>query len=212
MCDLEAELQHLVSQAQQYPLQSTHRRLLCDRIYRTLRDSKRLVYPPVPPLLQGSYGEIYNTALQHLFVYLYKNVESYKPDRGGVLAWVNFLLTRRFPDAIREVSDLSKYAGKPVRIYSLDELDHEPYPQPTERLETTPQDVVNLLREDPGDQFQNSHIKGHSYATFQAIALSRIEGYSWQELSEQWSIPIPTLSAFYQRQIRAFLPHFQAHL
>ncbi|MEM8639050.1 MAG: sigma-70 family RNA polymerase sigma factor [Cyanobacteria bacterium P01_G01_bin.54] len=227
MCDLEQELTAWVSEAQRHPIQSAPRRRAIDRLYRTLSTSGRLVRPHVPKHLSGSYNEIYNTAIQQLFSYLYQNIEQYNPERGAVLQWVNYLLRIRFPDAIREVTRFIRGANHlQVQRLSLDDLPRgdiaqtdlwnpagvpevEPHPS---SLTPTAEDVRAFLAADQTKAFQQAYVQGHPQATFQFIALRYLEGHSWQEISAMLAVPIPTLSSFYQRSLKKFIPLFQAHL
>lgn len=213
MCELEDELRQLIAIAQQHPPQSAQRRKACDRLYQKLLHSGQLARPRAPQHISGSYPEIYDTAIQRLFSYLYQNIEKYSPERGSVLAWVNYLLRIRFPDAIKEVT-----AYNPgVQRFSLDDLSGElPGAEPPDAhpntLQPSAADVVDYLKTDPERLLQNTHVKGHPRATFQFIALRYVEGHTWQEISDMLTVPIPTLSTFYQRNLKKFKPLFQAHL
>ncbi|NEO83319.1 MAG: sigma-70 family RNA polymerase sigma factor [Spirulina sp. SIO3F2] len=227
MYDLEDELRALVNEAQRHPIQSTPRRNAIDRLYRTLSTSGRLTRPSIPQHLSGSYNEIYNIALQHLFSYLYQNIEKYNPERGAVLQWVNYLLKIRFPDAIREVTRFIRGAThQQVQRLSLDDLPQgdiattdlwnssgvPTVAQHADSLEPTAADVLDFLTTDQTCAFQQTHVQGHPQANFQFIALRYLEGHSWKEISIMLEVPIPTLSSFYQRSLKKFIPLFQAHL
>lgn len=216
MCDLEDELKKLVSIAQQHPLQSAQRRKAIDHLYQKLRKSNKLSRPPVPPHIFRSYDEIYDTAIQQLFCYLYQNIEKYNPARGTVLTWVNYLLRIRFPDAIREVAEYKKGVERiPLDALSSGELlnsasnAQDVHPA---TLQPTSADVVEYLKTDPEGVFQRTHVQGHPQTTFQFVTLQRLEGYSWQDISSMCGIPVPTLSSFLQRNLKKFLPLFHAHL
>jgi hypothetical protein len=74
------------------------------------------------------------------------------------------------------------------------------------------QQVLQCLEDDPEGLFQRSHIDHHPQANFQFLAIKRLAGYSWQELSEELGIAIPTLSSFYQRCLTRFAPQLKAYL
>lgn len=69
-----------------------------------------------------------------------------------------------------------------------------------------------LIEQDPTGQFREAHIGNHEEANFQAIILGRLDGRSWKDLSEEWKIPVPVISAFYQRNIQKFKPIFRDYL
>lgn len=218
MCEFEDQLKELVQQAQQHPLQSGQRRLAIHHLCKQLSQSGRLARPLVPKHLLGSYNEIYNTAIQHLFSYLYQNIEQYNPERGAVLQWVNYLLRIRFPDATREVTQFIKGVNfAEVQRLSLDDLQNSELPRVEETdhpetLQPSSADVVDYLVADPDGAFKQAHVQAHPEATFQFIALRYLEGHSWQEISEILDVPIPTLSSFFQRNLKKFQPQFQTHL
>jgi DNA-directed RNA polymerase specialized sigma24 family protein len=39
--------------------------------------------------------------LQETWLYISRKIENYKPEQGKVLAWANYILDKRFKDAIR---------------------------------------------------------------------------------------------------------------
>ncbi|AKV71172.1 MULTISPECIES: hypothetical protein [Microcystis] len=69
-----------------------------------------------------------------------------------------------------------------------------------------------LIEQDPTGQFREAHIRNNEEANFQAIALGRIDGRSWNDLSEQWNIKVSVLSSFYQRSIQRFKQIFRDYL
>jgi DNA-directed RNA polymerase specialized sigma24 family protein len=64
---------------------------------------------------------------------------------------------------------------------------------------------------DPQQQCQK-HIKNHPEATFQAIALARLHGKRWQDLSESFGVDVPTLSNFFQRRLRELAPKIRDYI
>jgi HEAT repeat protein len=47
------------------------------------------------------------------------------------------------------------------------------------------------------EDIKSKHIPDNPEATFQALAKRRMAGESWKEISEDWGIPVPQLSIFY---------------
>lgn len=64
---------------------------------------------------------------------------------------------------------------------------------------------------DPRDRCQ-THIRGRPDITFQRLALARMDNVSWNILSQQVDVPVPTLSSFYQRQLDKLAPLIQQDL
>lgn len=67
------------------------------------------------------------------------------------------------------------------------------------------------LETDPNNILQK-HIRAHPEVTFQVIAIKRLEGVSWQELSETFNVKIPALSNFFQRHLQKIAPEIRKHI
>jgi hypothetical protein len=65
------------------------------------------------------------------------------------------------------------------------------------------------IEEDAKNIFKQAHIRNRPDANFQAIALARFARKSWEEISAEFEIPIPTLSRFFQRSCEKFRPYFR---
>lgn len=73
--------------------------------------------------------------------------------------------------------------------------------------------LQQFLEEDPENLFQSEHIKGHPDATFQVLVTAKfVEDQTWEQMSQNLGIPIPTLSAFVTRRLHKFKPYFQKYL
>lgn len=119
---------------------------------------------------------------------------------------MNFLLSRQFfPEAIREVFSMGAGGVDPRRgkRFTLEDLDRADS-RATNSAPLPSQQVLECLQEDPEGRFQQASIAGHPAANFHFLAMQRLAGYSWQELSAELGIPIPTLSSFYQRCLTKF--------
>lgn len=204
---LDDYLQLLADEAQRHPAGTRKRRQALAKLINVLQNSNRLTRPRSGQF-QGFYEEIYREALQRLFTYVCDRIDAYNPERGKVLQWVNFLLGKRFfIEASREILPAVPKGidARKVTRLSLDELDAnnpiELNPQLTPSLSD---DLKNYLQEDPNDIFQNTCIGSQPRANFQYIALKRLEGYSWKELSQDLNLGMSTLSSFYQRSISKF--------
>lgn len=206
---LDDYLQQLATTAQRHPPGSRDRKKALAQLVSALQKSGQLTRPRRGQF-QGFYEEIYREALQRLFVYVCDRIDDYNPTRGRMLQWVNFLLGRRFfIEASREVLPTVPKGvdAKTIIRLSLDDLDSnnpsELNPQLTQSLS---EDLKDYLQEDPDGVFVTTCIAKHANANFQHIALRRLDGYSWKELSEELDLGISTLSSFYQRCITRFGP------
>lgn len=91
----EQQLQELALKAQQHPLGTTIRRITLSKLIDGIYRSSKLCYPYKGQFL-GVYEQIYQEAVQDLFLYICKNIDKYDPERGVFMAWVNMLLSQRF--------------------------------------------------------------------------------------------------------------------
>ena len=71
--------------------------------------------------------------------------------------------------------------------------------------------VRQYIESDPARLCQK-HIKEHPQATFQTIALARLNGKTWKEMSEFFGISIPALNNFFQRRLRELAPEIRRYV
>ncbi|MGK7889264.1 MAG: sigma-70 family RNA polymerase sigma factor [Leptolyngbyaceae cyanobacterium] len=215
MPDPENQLQQLVLQAQQCPAQSLQRRLALTKLIHILQQPGFLTRPKTGSF-PGMYEAIYDEAVQRLFVHICHRVETYDPEKGKVLQWVNFLLSRRFfIEASRDIlPTLPKGVDhKQVTRLSIDDLDRQ------NPLELNPglkpsigEELRGYIEEDAEELLQNMYVKNHPAITFQWLLLQRLDGYSWQDLAHKTEIQISTLSSFYQRSLKKVASKFREYL
>ena len=105
------------------------------------------------------------------------------------MTWVNFRLDKMVIEARRSFSDRDQQ-----ELPDLNDLERIPQPQAEPSLASVVQDHI---RADPDGIFQDTHVRNHPEVHFQAIALARFQGASWDDLSQQYDIKIPTLSSFF---------------
>lgn len=215
MTQLDDRLRELAIAAQNHPKSSPARQLALTELIVMIQRSGRLCRPR-PGQFQTLYEEIYAEALQRLFYFICKDIEKYNPQRAEVLQWVNYLLDIRFfTEASRDFlpTVYKRMDAKTVQHLTLESLDEcNPYELNPQLTPLLSQEVKNCLEEDPEELFSQAHIDNHPAANFQYIALKRLEGYSWQDLSIELNIAIPTLSSFYQRCLTRFGPKLKAYL
>lgn len=212
---LDESLRHLVDAARSHPSGSRERRRALAQLISVLQRSKQLTRPHRGQF-QGFYEDIYQEALQRLFTYVCDRIDDYNAERGRVLQWVNFLLSRRFfIEASREVLPTVPKGidAKTVKRLSLEELDsNQPSELDTQLAPSLSEDLKRYIQEDPERLFQTTCVEKHPSASFQYIALRRLDGYSWKEISTELGVRIPTLSSFYQRCITRFAPQCKQDL
>lgn len=212
MQELDDRLKRLALQAQNQPPKSLQRQKTVDRLLREIQASGRLVRPSVPDHLRGSYEEIYAIAVQNIFRHLYENIDRYDPEKE-VLQWANFLLRKRFPDAIQEITKL--YGGiEPTQLkrLTLEDWDRCILPESENAPSPEIQEICQYLQDDPENRFRSTCIGKNPAASFQYIALQVLADRSWQDISTELGIKVSTLSSFYRRSLKKFAPQFKDYL
>ncbi len=194
--ELDSDLLWLATKAQQHPPRSWERQIALTKLVNAIVNSGNL-WRPSKSHFSGVYQDIYHDARQELFLYVCQNIDKYQPERASVIAWVNFLLEKRFfKDAIRKFQ--GHHSVIKITIDYWDNL-HQA---------EDPKDLREILKEcidlDPEDIFKNEHIHEYPQANFQALAQRRILGKSWKEIAAEFDIKIPTVSSFYYRCINKF--------
>jgi hypothetical protein len=130
------------------------------------------------------------------------------------LLTINFLLLQLLtqkPDAanllLYEIAKQS-LPNATTLINIDDELENIPQPEAEQPLS---EKLREYLSTDPNNLLQQ-HIRAHPDATFQVIALQRLEGTSWKQLSETFNIKIPALSNFFQRHLQKIAPEIRKYI
>lgn len=213
---LNQRLRKILETAKSYPDRSAERRRLLGKLLCEIQNSGLLCHPPCPTQYQGCYQEIYATAVQNIFLYICQHLDLYNPDVGGVLNWVNFLLARRFPEAIAEVVQSAKHIDfKNVKTVSIEELFRgglEIVNTGDSQPPLLSQQIREVLEEDPKGEFEKRCMSSNPSANFKAIALKRLAGISWEEISQEYDSKVAALSNFYQRSLADFAPKIRNYI
>ncbi|MEM8807952.1 MAG: hypothetical protein AAGF01_18175 [Cyanobacteria bacterium P01_G01_bin.38] len=93
----------------------------------------------------------------------------------------------------------------------------EPETAPLENISTpnthnTLSDEIRQYLETDPDQILQKHIQGCRRATFQTIALARLNGQRWSDLAAEFNIAVPTLSSFYERTLKQIAPRIKEYI
>lgn len=202
------QLKQLALDAQAHPAQTPHRQHALRQLVEGIRLSGRLAHPHRSKYSPQFYDLLYEEAVNRTLTYVCRRIETYDPARGEkqkFMNWVNFRLDRMIIECRREFG-----ATMVDEIPCLDDLDLDTVAQP-EDPDSLVDEVRNCIERDAEQVFAAAHIRNRPDANFQVIALARFEGKSWDDISQELSIKIPTLSSFFQRCCQKFAPIFQAY-
>ncbi|MFB2970199.1 hypothetical protein ACE1CD_14590 [Aerosakkonema sp. BLCC-F183] len=201
----DEHLKQLALEIQQQPPQTKLRRHLLGELVEAIQLSGRLGHPHREKFVPEFYDLIYEEAVVRTLTYVCKNIDLYDAERGQkqkFMNWVNFRLDRLIIECRREFSE-------PMMedLASLDQLENLPQPESDSLLEQTREYIVS----DPDNIFEKEHIRNRPDANFRAIALARFNGQSWEEISADLDIKVPTLSGFFQKSCSKFRAKFREY-
>jgi hypothetical protein len=201
MVEFDEQLCCLVGQACEHRPGSPQRQKLLTQIIR-LTSSK----------LWRESTPYYQDALQQTWLYFCRNVcegltgQTYDPTYGSVITWLNAYLKRRLQDFYLNQHREQAIIASP-RVRQSGSGENNETIDPVDNLPASPQIppiLENLeiwVKTDSHGELRRTHVKGHPHVNCQVLILKRLPPeVSWKELSEEFGLPIPTLSSFYQRQ------------
>jgi hypothetical protein len=200
----DEQLKALAITAQRHPPRSRERRRAISQLIQQISNARRLCRPRQGQFIE-SYEEIYGVAVQNLMLHVCQRIDTYKPESGPVMRWVNFLLERRFfNEAVAEVLGRKT---TPPKLCLYEETQSSITPESSPCLSEL---VKQVIEEDVGGVFATKSVRGHAEANFRVLFKRRIvEKQSWEQIATELGIKVPTLSDFYQRCLRQFAPEIK---
>jgi DNA-directed RNA polymerase specialized sigma24 family protein len=201
----DLQLKKLALEAQQHPPSTELRQYALGELIEAIRLSGKLGHPHRTRFSGQFYDLLYEEAVNKTLTYVCRKIDTYDPQRGQekkFMSWVNFRLDRVILEASREFREPNI-----IELPSLTELEEKMPPCESTSLLDKVRDSIEI---DAKNMFKQTHIRNRVDANFQAIALARLSGKNWQEISEQFGIPLPTISSFFQRCCEKFRPQFQS--
>lgn len=202
----DQQLKKMGLAAQSFPVNSELRTYALTELVRAIKLSGRLCRPHSHQFSASLYQTIYEEAVTETLCYVCLNIDLYDPERGNkkFINWVNFKLDKSVLKCYERHNKYAKF-----------EIPSSPTLEQAKQPENTP-DVSQILREyliqDPEKIFTTTHIRNRPDANFKTITLAKFAGQSWESISQQLDIPIPTLSSFYNRWCRRFTPLLNTEL
>lgn len=197
------QIKKLAIEAQRHPPDTELRQHALGELVEAIRLSSKLCRPQLTRFSPQFYDLLYDEAVNKTLMYVCRKINTYDPERGNkkFMNWVNFRLERVFIETYQECN--SPTLGKLPSLADLEELVQPE--EPPSLLER----VIENLKEDAKNLFKKTHVRNRPDANFQRIALSRFSGKTWEEISAELKIPLPTLSSFFQRCCEKFRSHLQ---
>ena len=203
----DSHLKELAIVAQQYPPSTVLRQHILGELVEAIRLSGKLCRPHHRKFTSNFYELLYDEAVVETLSYVCRNIDKYDPQRGKnqkFITWVNFRLDKCVIDCRRRFNQTNV-----KDLPGLNDLERIEQPQETPSLSEI---IREYIEEDSENIFRKTQIRNHPDANFQAIALARFAGKTWEDISSELGIVIPTLSSFFQRCCRKFAPQFRSYL
>jgi DNA-directed RNA polymerase specialized sigma24 family protein len=196
----DTQLKKMGLTAQSYLANSELRSYALTELIKAIQLSGKLCRPHTQKFSSNLYQTLYEDALTETFSYICLNIDLYDPYRGGqkFMTWVNFKLDKTILKCYERYKKYTQY-----ELYSFQDLEQIRQPSTTVDLAQILRDYLN---QDPEQKFSTVHIRNRPDANFSKIALAKFSGQSWETISQQLGIPVPTLSSFYNRWCHRFLP------
>lgn len=202
----DTQLKRMGLAAQKSPANSELRTYTLTELVKAIKLSGRLGRPHSSKFSASLYSTLYEEALSETFSYVCLNIDLYDPERGNrkFMNWVNFRLDKSI---LKCYIDFKKYTQH--EIYSFTALEQIRQPQNSPNLS---QLLQEYLIQTTNKVFTTAHVRNRPDANFTTIALARFSGQSWEQISQQLDISVPTLSSFYNRWCRRFAPLLKTEL
>ncbi|WP_228035446.1 sigma-70 family RNA polymerase sigma factor [Oculatella sp. LEGE 06141] len=199
----------LIEQARTYPPRSANRQKIVAQIVAQIK----------PKLWKKINDPYYEDVLQQAWLYLCANLcetttgQAYDPRRASVSSWMNFYLKHRLQDVWRDQAKIKHFFNN--YTFDLTSENNYTFDLTFEEIEARPivppilEIVKAWVESDETGELSRIHLRGSHHVTCQLLILRRLPPEtSWRELSEEFNIPIPTLSSFYRRKCMPLLRQF----
>ncbi len=146
---------------------------------------------------------IYEEAVTETLAYVCTKIELYDPERGNkkFMNWVNFKLEKTLIKCRQEFS-----IPYTIEISSWSDLENIGYKNNQPNLSDL---LYQYIEQDSEAKFKSVFIQDHPQANFKDIALARLSGHTWKEISQELQLSISTLSSFFQRNCQKFKSLFE---
>lgn len=202
----DAQLKKLALEAQQHSPHTKLRQQALTELVNAIVLSGRLCHPHQWIVPKNFYELLYEEAVNQTLVYVCQKLDQYDPQRGQeqkFTNWVNFRLDKIM------LGCYTKFKKQLTpELLTLADLENVVQVE----TQTSGSELLRqCLEDDANNIFKNEYIRNCPKANFRDIALATFSGKSWEEISEEMGIKIPTLSSFFQRSCKKFAPQFKEY-
>lgn len=168
---------------------------------------------------QQLFEECYQEALGKTWL---EFLEKYDPEQVKVWSWFQTILNYRFLDVKNEYLHIRKSHQK---IFVNKSLDQPISQKGTEQSEAPitygdlllsskersysssyAEDLIKIITTDQWRIFINKYLRGLPRANYQAIAIKRYQGQTWQEIAQELNTNIGSITPFFTRSNQYFRP------
>ncbi len=199
----DATLKKLALVAKSAPANSGFRSYALRELVKAIQLSQRLIRMRYQYLTSEFDKLIYEEAVVETLAYVCTKIDLYDPERGNkrFMNWVNFKLEKTLLKCRQEFQN-----PQIIKISSILDLENIAHKQNSPALSDL---IYQYIQEDSQNMFKSTFIKGNPQANFRKIALARLSGYTWKEISQELKLTIPTLNRFFQRNCQKFQDLFK---
>jgi hypothetical protein len=199
-------LSDLVLEARQYPVDSPKRQRLLTEIIRQMQRSGKIWHDLQIPADQ------YQEALQRTWLWFCQSLHNYDPSQSHPITWFNCTLKFRIKDVRHEV--IVRESRRQQSLHSdsadaLDLIDRLPAPPLDQSLQMLT--ALWTWLDQQQSQLEQMTIRDRPDVNAYILLMRRLPIHhqaTWQELSAEFGVAVPTLSSFYQRHCLPLLREF----
>lgn len=206
----DTQLKKLALEAKGHPPYSESRQQALIELVNALLLSGKLSHPHCWISPYSFYKLIYEEAVNQTLGYVCQKIDNFKPvnEKSGqeqkFITWVNFRLDKMVLEAYGKFKKQNA-----TEIPTLSDLEN--IAQPEDQNDSTDL-LIKYIERDVDNRFKNEHIRNYPQANFQTIALATVSGKTWDEMSKEFGVKVPTLSSFFRRTCQKFAPQLQEYL
>ena len=205
----DTQLKKLALEAQRHPPNTELRQQALIELVNAILISGKLSRPHSWISPYSFYNLIYEEAVNQTLLYVCQKIDNFKAESESgqerkFITWVNFRLDKMVLEAYGKFRQ-----QKATEIPSLSDLANMAQPE----FQNNSADLlIKYIERDVDNQFKNEHVRNFPQANFQTIALARLSGKTWEEMSKEFGVEVPTLSSFFRRTCQKFYPQLQEYL